>query len=282
MSWWNRNGTELQTLASIALIVVTAVYVILTAKLVGTSKNQADIAKRGLEQADKVLAESVKARLSAVTPMCTVLFQNSAMHQFNGTNVGNVLLDDNFDTSQLRVEVHFTFRNDGATPSIISKRCVTIDDNSIDRVEWIPAATGIPLMKDSAMSVECLIYAFGTTFRQWASNHKEISLRFETMSPVTEIIDSFEWTGTFAELAVINGINGPVFDSSKSQGFDGPVITVPARTWPGGIDELTPEHLSSKDSHGHYRAELKIPGFIRDCYRQWRQGIAVNRSRRGP
>lgn len=279
-SWWDRNAVMVQTLATLALIGVTAVYVWLTRNIATATKEQADATRRQAaaaekqvqqanaaldaersaheaqlaqmradldlqreiaSQADKhaqnVLIESAKARLSALTPVCTVLWSGSPMTQADETSIGNVQLDV-FERGATLVRVVFQVRNDSPYPALVTAPPVVIEDEDLAEIpEWASSVRDEVLLGGATLSLTYKIRGPGAMFARWATQHRRVQFDFETRSPITGVIDRHSWTGTFPAIETVIGSNGAFFDHSASSGFFGSRAAYPTRFWPAGFGE---------------------------------------------
>ncbi|MDQ6946890.1 MAG: hypothetical protein M3256_11630 [Actinomycetota bacterium] len=83
-----------------------------------------------------MLTESAKARLSILTPVCTVLWGAARMLQGDGTSIGNVPMEA-FKSGSTMVEVLFQVRNDSPHPALVTAKlspCTSVGRTAIGSI----------------------------------------------------------------------------------------------------------------------------------------------------
>jgi hypothetical protein len=272
-TWWNRNGVMLQTLTTLALLVVTAIYVWVTARIARATKEQAqaagkqahsaeqqlDHAQRALdaekaaseallaqmtaeleaqkEAAHNVLIESAKARLSALTPICAVLWGGSPITQHNETSIGNVEMEV-FERGLIMVRLQFKVRNDGSSPALVTAMPVDIPDEELTEIpDWLSTTKDEVLLGGSERELTFRIVGPGRMFAKWAAQKRRVDFEFETTSPISGVTDRHTWTGNFPPICDVPGSSGTVFDHGANSGFFGPNAATLVRIWPSGFGE---------------------------------------------
>jgi hypothetical protein len=238
VGFWARNGIMLQTLGTLGILGVTAVYAALTWRIASATNRQAQATEMAVRHGRNVLVESVKARLSAMTPVCTVLFYGSSMTHVDGTSIGNVPMEM-FDEILVKVSLWFVVRNDGDSPSLLTASPVAISDEELTSApNWAPPAREevLPPPGERGFELRCGFSGAGRMFRRWGDEGRRVVVEIETKSPISGVIDRHSWVGVFQPIQMISDGDSAVYNQSANLGFSGSNAAYPTRVWPPGLE----------------------------------------------
>ena len=153
--WWARNGVEVQGFATLALIVVTIVYVALTRSMAAAAKTQAATAEKQLahmrgaaeaeqlatrraqEHAESVALEAIRDRLSAMTPVVIVEVGLNHFGPQEGTS-GGVVSEAEFSETTYELGVSFRCSNHGPGPTGRDRTARLVKWTEMQASGWCP------------------------------------------------------------------------------------------------------------------------------------------------
>ncbi len=220
--WWARNGAELQALTTIALIVVTAVYVALTRGILRAQRRSTDAseiqsaaaqeqvvtARKELEHmqaalavdqatvkaaqnhAERVFLEAVRSRLSAASPtvMATVAVNTFGLQ--SGMGAGTMTLDA-FARETFFLSLDCRFFNEGPGPAIA-------EINPAPANNPFEAEAGqVVVRANSDTTTHLKLIAQGSNLLK-LQQYGMPPLHFTTSSPLTRVADHHTWIGTIS------------------------------------------------------------------------------------
>lgn len=272
--WWDRNGVEVQGLSTIALLSITSVYVVITGRIAGRTRDQAKaslrqaaaaeeqvehgrealraeqadsalqleqmrkalqaqegIARQADSHAQSVLIESARARLSAITPVCTVLYGGSPMQSADGGSIGNIPMEQ-YDGLHIVVHILFRVRNDGPSPVLFTAIPTALDDVELLAIpDWTVTTKDEVAMAGIEYPLTYRIRGPGQMFRRWGIDRRQVEIEIETRSPISGVTDRHFWKGIFPIVDTVPG-SSSMFDHNRASGFVGPSAAHLTRSWP--------------------------------------------------
>jgi hypothetical protein len=140
-----------------------------------------------------------------------------------------------FERSPVLVKISFTVRNDGNSPTLLTLLPFSISDERLSfPPDWTRTTKDLALIGGATHAVEYRMEGSGEMFREWSRVRKQVTLEFETRSPVSSVVDVHKWVGTFDELRFTGPPGSAKYDLSN-EGFTGPSAAVLARKWPNDL-----------------------------------------------
>jgi hypothetical protein len=222
----------MQAISTVVLVLVTAVYVLLTRSIAQGARRQAVANEAQVTHSQNVLVESAKARLSTLTPICSVISDGSNLMRTDGTSIGSIP-EGEFDNLVVTANVYFTARNDGTSPTLLTVLPQAIEDVELTMPpDWAETIKDQALLGGTYKELQYSITGPGRMFRRWGDESRPITLEFETSSPVSGVVDRHAWFGVFGKVRIHPG---GTFDYS-TEGFTGPSAATLARHWPEDLD----------------------------------------------
>ena len=172
--------------------------------------------------------ESVRARLTAMTPECSVVFYAGS------AEAGGTIRVEEFggerDRPAVRLRLKFSATNFGRTPSLLTAEPCEIAAQKYVTAEWEPPAVRFPLEPAEDRRISLFITAPDIAFIRWSQVGESLTVRLHTESPQSAVRDEFVWTGTILELAA-PPTNDRAFDAHQVK-VAGPRAPEMTRVWP--------------------------------------------------
>jgi hypothetical protein len=202
--WWVRNGIEIQGLATVALIVVTIVYVAMTRSIAAAANAQAAIAadqlahmrtaseaeqlatRRAQEHAERVGLEALRDRLSAMTPVVIVEVGFNHFGPQEGTS-GGVVSGSEFSETTYQLGVSFRCSNHGPGPALVE-----IEHPEIGEVEANRGPRVVPHGGETTF-----VWTHRTQGAEWLAglNEELPTPEVHSGTPLTRVVDVHTWVG---------------------------------------------------------------------------------------
>jgi hypothetical protein len=245
--WWTRNAAAVDGISTIVLVIVTAVYVMLTRSIsmaareqaaamknelgetqtqtkaltdqVEASRHQLAVAIEAQRHAERIFVESVKARLETRVPLAVVQYLSSRL-EIQGDGAPGIVEATTFDQTRYSLVVMLRIVRFNEVPGVVHTR---------------PPRWGAwDLVDPFVLSTEAtLVWRHHMTGADWRANAETAlpELVVHLRSVDGQVVDWFTWEGRFEPPPQVqNMVRG------NDSRVHGPAVATHVRTFPGLTD----------------------------------------------